>query len=160
MVTGKPKCGVWYPGGVGAGVVCRVASLAARDMPECCCCASAADDEEERDLDDMSRKSVTRKAFPSSVTPVAREAGQREGTTLWMAFREACSPRNISAAAVPGADFMKRCFWVLVGRVVVILAVELKPLLPWVETVVVAGSRERVRRMDGSSFMVVVMYWG
>ena len=39
---------------------------------------------------------------------------------------------------------------------VVILAVELKPLLPWVEMVVVQGSRERVRRMDGSSFMVVV----
>lgn len=39
---------------------------------------------------------------------------------------------------------------------VVILAVELKPLLPWVETVVVAGSRERVRRIEGSSFMVVV----
>ena len=134
MVTGKPKCGVWYPGGVGAGVVCRMASLAARDIPECgCFCDSPADDvddEEERDLDDMSRKSVTRKALPSSVTPVAREAGQREGTTAWMAFREACSPRNISAAAVPGADFMKRCFWVLVGRVVVILAVELKPLLP------------------------------
>lgn len=142
-------------------MVCRVASLVARDIPECCCFwDSAADDDDERDFDDMSRKSVMRKAFPSSDTPVAREAGQREGTTAWMAFRDSCSPRNISSAAFPGADFMKKCFWVLLGRVVVILAVELKPLLPWVETVVVAGSRERVRRMDGSSFMVVTGLMG
>lgn len=161
VVTGKPNCGFVYPGGVGAGVVCRVASLVARDIPECCCCCfwvSAVDDDES-ERDDISRKSVTRKAFPSSDTPVAREAGQREGTTAWMAFREACSPRNISSAAFPGADFMNKCFWVLLGRVVVILAVELKPLLLWVETVVVAGLRERVRTMDGSSFMVVIMYW-
>ena len=88
-------------------MVCKVASLVARFIPECCCLydpVAASDDNEE---DDISRKSVTRKAFPSSDTPVAREAGQREGTTSWIAFREACSPRNISSAAEPGADFIK-----------------------------------------------------
>ncbi len=104
----------------------------------------------------MSRKSVTRKAFPSSPTPVASEAGQREGTTLWMALREACSPRNIVSAALLGEVFKKKCLSVLLGRVVEILAVALKPLLPWLETVVDLESRERDRRMHGSSFMVVM----
>lgn len=66
---------------MGAGVVCKVASLVARFIPECCCLCDSAAAEDDSEEDDILRKSVTRKAFPSSDTPVARDAGHSEGTT-------------------------------------------------------------------------------
>lgn len=55
--VGKPKTGVLEPSGIGAGVVWRVASLAARERPEPF--FGEVDDDEE--LEERSRNSVTRK---------------------------------------------------------------------------------------------------
>jgi hypothetical protein len=53
VVTGNPNFGVDSPGGGGAGVVCSLASLAARDGAEV--------EEAEENRLDRSTKSVTRK---------------------------------------------------------------------------------------------------
>lgn len=69
-------------------MLCSWASLEARERPLL--------EEEELDRDEglRSRKSVTRNApLPSESDPWAWLAGQKEGTVLWMAFKEACSPR-------------------------------------------------------------------
>jgi len=73
-----------WPSGMGAGVVCSLASLAARLWPE----PPAA--EEPR-----SRKSVARKNFPGDElrAPWAWDLGQKLGTASWMALRDACSPK-------------------------------------------------------------------
>jgi hypothetical protein len=75
------------PLGIGAGVVCSVASLAARERPV----PGAA--EELR-----SRKSVARKNLPGEERrgPWAWEQGTRfrAGAAEWRALREKCSPRG------------------------------------------------------------------
>lgn len=85
-MTGKPYTGLDCPCGVGAGVVCSRASFCAKLRPLLFSLLLV-----ERVL--WSRNSVTRKEpgeFES--LPWARLRGQREGTALWIALRDSCSP--------------------------------------------------------------------
>lgn len=76
--------GLSWPSGTGAGAVCSAASLAASDKPEPRGGAA---------VPLRSRKSVTRKnLFAVDMGPKAWALGQKFGTALWMAFRDACSP--------------------------------------------------------------------
>lgn len=156
--TGKPNTGFEYPAGTGAGVVCSLASLAASDMPDdspSCPTEMTLAEGAPRVL--KSRNSVTRNEASGSLLsgPCAKLAGQSEGTTAWMAVREACSPANMVAAAGPWPILRKKWVGVPEGRVVVSLKVLEKPLWPWGAMVVVAlGKRERERVMAGSRCIV------
>ena len=83
--TGKPNTGLECPSGIGAGVVCSFASFAARDGALGFLVAERGE---------RCRKSVTRNEVPGSEVnvPWPKEAGQRVGTALCRALREACSP--------------------------------------------------------------------
>ena len=107
METGKPKSGVEEPGGGGAGVEWRVASLAARERGGLL--ESLGSEEDEEIEGERSKKSVTRKDWSgeSAREPKAWDLGQRDRTTEWMALREACSPSNMSAASLPRPVFIK-----------------------------------------------------
>lgn len=82
---------------MGARVVCSVASFWARVWPE-----------PALPLAPRSRKSVARKKVSGEERgPWAWERGERVGTVVDRAFRDACSPRNISSAWGPVPVFMK-----------------------------------------------------
>ena len=72
--------------GIGAGVVWSFASLAASDDV----------DDFELDRPVRLRYSVTRKEVEGCEEnwPCPSDAGQREGTASWRAFRDACSPMS------------------------------------------------------------------
>ena len=84
MDTGKPNFSE------GAGVVCSLASLAARERVV----PLSEEEEVEVEYPERSRKSVTRKYFPGDddSAPWPWDRGQKEGTAAWIAFREVCSP--------------------------------------------------------------------
>lgn len=92
--TGKPNMGFEKPLGIGAGVVCRAASLAARERPVPVVVEEEEEDEEEEAR--RSRKSVARKNLVGEERrgPWAWERGVRWrlGVAAWRALREACSP--------------------------------------------------------------------
>ena len=110
-------------------MVCSLASLAARERLLL--------DERSEEEEDRSSHSVTRKYVPgsSSSSPCPRAAGQSEGTTVWIALREAYSPANMTCAAEPLDVFAKyracllvSCWSLLFGMV--IFHVELNPEPP------------------------------
>ena len=122
--TGNPNCGVVQFGGGGAGVVCRVASLVARERPELESEPEALVELVER-VGERSRKSVTRKEPGlSDREPWARLAGQRVGTMSWMALREVCSPANMTCASLPRPVLRKKCFDLPLVEVVIFAVVE------------------------------------
>ena len=147
--TGKPKTGFEKPSGIGAGVVCSFANLAANDIPDH---FSPPDD-----VPPISKKSVTKNAPPaaSSRGPCAKLAGHSEGT-VWIALSEACSPAYMTSASFPLPVFIKKIFSVPSLSVVVILAVVENPDPPCLATVVLAGSRLNVLMTAESIFILIV----
>jgi hypothetical protein len=143
--TGKPNCGAVWPGGIGAGVVCSLASFCARLRP----LPVPGEDflEEERSRNSVARKYASLPPLLSSL-PQARERGQRDGTTAWMALREACSPANMVAAAEYSPEVLTKMEES--GFVVVRRKVDEKPELPYEVIWVLEASRERERRIEGS----------
>lgn len=81
--AGKPNCGAEYPGGVGAGVVCKVASFFARDSPE------VLELRAERSMNSVTRKDCEGVSLRE---PWPWDRGHSVGTTAWRALRDACSP--------------------------------------------------------------------
>lgn len=90
VVTGKPYSEVLEPSGTGAGVVCNLPNFSARVSVVVLLLARL----------EISRNSVTRKnPEEEERAPLARLAGQRDGTVVWIALREKCSPsRGYSSA--------------------------------------------------------------